>query len=262
VFATVHDITERKRAERELNAVAERLSESNTNLLEFSYLVSHDLQEPLNTVVSFSERLLAQAGTGSEPESRSLLELILRSAVRMRDLIRQILALSRVTTSGQPAAVVDLGAVVHEVLDDLSARLSGVGGQVELGLLPAVSADPLQMRQLFQNLIGNALKFHRPHVGPMVKVDLAEDNGFGPPPPGFRRILVEDDGIGFDPSLGQRLFLPFQRLHAEGAFEGSGIGLALCKRIVERHGGVIEASSKPGRGARFTFTLPAAPTDG
>jgi PAS domain S-box-containing protein len=261
IFATVLDLQERKRAERELHEAAERLSLSNLNLLEFSYLVSHDLQEPLLTIVSFAEALKRNPAALTEPEGQAQLERILRTAVRMRELIQRMLELTRITTAAQDSVPVDLGQVVREVLSDLGGRLTAVGGQVEVGVLPVVAGDPLQMRQLFQNLIGNALKFHWPHSAPLVKVDLGEDNGLGPPPAGFCRIQVEDDGIGFDPSLGDKLFQPFQRLHGEGGYEGTGIGLALCKRIVERHGGTIEAASKPGRGARFTFTLPLAPPE-
>ena len=173
----------------------------------------------------------------------------------MRTLIQEMLSLASVTTEARPFVAVDLGVVLREVLDDLRGRIEAVGGEVEVGSLPTVRADPVQMRQLLQNLIGNALKYHRPEESPLVKVDAADAQGAEPPPPGFCRIAVEDNGIGFDPALAGKLFQPFQRLHTDG-YEGTGLGLAICKRIVERHGGTIEAESRPGQGARFRVTLP------
>jgi signal transduction histidine kinase len=258
MIATVHDVQERRLAERELKDVAEQLSQSNTHLLELSYLASHDLQEPLFSIVALSERLWERLKPGSDEESRTNLRLIQRAATRMRTLIQEMLSLASVTTEARPFVAVDLGVVVQEVLGDLRGRIEAVGGEVEVGSLPTVRADPVQMRQLLQNLIGNALKFHRPEESPLVKVDTADAQGADLPPPGFCRIAVEDNGIGFDPALAGKLFQPFQRLHRGAGHEGSGVGLAICKRIVERHGGSIEAESRPGRGARFRVTLPLA----
>jgi PAS domain S-box-containing protein len=259
VFATVHDVHESRLAEQELKSIAEKLSMSNSNLLELAYLASHDLQEPVFSIVALSERLQEQLAPSLDTESRANLGLIHRAASRMMTLIQEMLSLVRVTTHVQPFVAVDLGLVVQEVLGDLRGRIESVGGQVEVGSLPTVYADPVQMRQLLQNLIGNALKFHRPEESPLVKVDAIDPAGAEAPAPALCRFVVEDNGIGFDPALAARLFQPFQRLHESGAFEGSGIGLAICKRILERHGGTIEAQSRPGRGARFIVTLPLAP---
>jgi signal transduction histidine kinase len=174
----------------------------------------------------------------------------------MATLIQAMLSLARVTTQGQPPVAIDMGSLVTDVLHDLSARMESVGGEVEVGNLPMVLGDPVQVRQLLQNLIGNALKFHRPEQSPLVRVDAAEASGEPTVPAGFCRIAVEDNGIGFDPSMAERMFQPFQRLHEKGGYEGSGIGLAICKRVVERHGGTIEARTRPDGGARFIFTLP------
>jgi len=259
VFATVHDVHDRKLAEQELKSVAHQLSHSTTNLLELAYLASHDLQEPANSILALSERIGERAAL--DAESRTNLELIHRAAARMTTLIQAMLSLARATTQAQPLVAIDLGGIVTEVLDDLSARMEASGGEVVVGNLPLVRGDPVQVRQLLQNLIGNALKFHRPEESPRVRVELAEALGEPPAPPGFCQIAVEDNGIGFDPALGGRLFQPFQRLHEMGGYEGSGIGLAICKRIVERHGGTITARTRPNGGARFVFTLPLPQAD-
>jgi signal transduction histidine kinase len=168
-----------------------------------------------------------------------------------------------VTTKGQRFTSVDLSAIVAEVLSDLEARVTQSGGTVDVGPLPTIEGDPLQMRQLFQNLIGNALKFNRPGVPPAVTVRavpwLAVPDGADPPAPhgaGYR-ITVADNGIGFEPEYAERVFEVFQRLHGRGEYEGTGIGLAICRKIAQRHGGDILARGQPGEGATFIIDLPA-----
>jgi signal transduction histidine kinase len=182
----------------------------------------------------------------------------------MRTLIDDLLTFSRVSTKVQPFAAVDLGEIVRDVVSDLETRVAQTGGRVDLGELPRIAADPMQMRQLFQNLIGNALKFARPGVPPEVTVRAAPWASLpveaDPPPPtgdGFR-ITVADNGIGFDPAYAERVFELFQRLHGRGEYEGTGIGLAIVRKIVQRHGGQINARSREGQGATFVIDLPAA----
>jgi signal transduction histidine kinase len=241
---------------------ADRLERSNQDLQEFAFVASHDLQEPLRKIRAFGERLASACGEGLSPEGKDYLRRMLNAAQRMAVLIGDLLTFSRVATRAQPPAPVDLGTSAHEVLSDLEARVEEVGGRVEIEDLPTVDADPTQIRQLFQNLIGNSLKFHRAGEPPVVKVHAGPPRDHrGPsiwsrPPRGFCQVTVEDNGIGFDPKYADRIFGPFQRLHGRGEYEGTGIGLAVCRKIVERHGGAIVATGTPGEGAAFTFILP------
>jgi signal transduction histidine kinase len=186
------------------------------------------------------------------------------AAERMQTLIDGLLSLSRVTTQGQNFVVVDLAGIAREVVSDLEVQIEKVGGRVEVGHLPAIQADPLQMRQLLQNLIANGLKFHRIEESPVVKVQGRFVHGREHRKPGVSvageqcRIIVEDNGIGFEQKHNERIFGVFQRLHPRDVFEGMGIGLALCRKIVERHGGTIAARSVPGQGSVFEILLPVA----
>jgi signal transduction histidine kinase len=183
----------------------------------------------------------------------------------MQKLIEDLLALSRVTTQAHPFAPVDLGEVAWEVVSDLEARIEQVGGQVEVSDLPTIEADRVQMRQLLQNLIGNALKFHKVGEAPVVRVcggpleELEKRDG-GAVDGGICRIEVEDNGIGFDEKYLEQIFVPFQRLHGRNTYEGTGMGLAMCRRVVERHDGRIVAKSAPGQGTTFVVTLPIRQT--
>jgi two-component system sensor kinase FixL len=227
------------------------LERSNRELQEFANIASHDLQEPLRKVTSFGERLAARAESALDEENRDYLQRMLRSAERMQGLIDSLLALSRVTTRGQPFTPTDLGAVASEVVEDLEVRIGDSNGRVEIGTLPTVDADPLQMRELFQNLIANGLKFHKSGSTPVIELDSR------PAPDGSWEIAVSDNGIGFDEKYLDRIFRPFQRLHARSEYEGSGIGLAVCRKIVQRHGGDITARSAPGKGSTFLVRLPS-----
>jgi light-regulated signal transduction histidine kinase (bacteriophytochrome) len=181
------------------------------------------------------------------------------AAGRMQTLINDLLTFSRVTTKAQPFVPVDLDKVLREVLSDLEVRLEQTHGKVEAGQFGTMDADPLQMRQLFQNLIGNALKFHKENESPVIRVQGCLLNSDSPP---RIEIKVADNGIGFEQKYADRIFGIFQRLHGRGQYEGTGVGLAICKKIVERHGGVIQAESKPGEGATFTVTLPVKHSNG
>ena len=246
----------------ELRAANARLELSNRELEQFAYVASHDLQEPLRKIQAFGDRLKIKAAPQLSDDARDYLARMQSAAGRMQTLINDLLAFSRVTSKAQPFVPVDLGQVAREVVADLEARIEQTGGRVELGLLPTVMADPLQMRQLFQNLLGNALKFHRAGVPPVVRVS-GEVTAALPPatqavltPEPYCRIAVADNGIGFDPKYGDRIFNVFQRLHGRGQYEGSGVGLAICRKIVERHAGTIAADSVPGEGTTFIVMLP------
>ncbi len=256
----LRDISSRKQAERYM-IERRALERSNRELEQFAYVASHDLQEPLRKIQAFGDRLRTKTGPLISDEGRDYLDRMLSAAQRMQTLINDLLTLSRVTTRGQPFVPVDLGQVAREVVQDLEALIDQTRGRVEIGQLPMVEADAVQMRQLLQNLIGNGLKFNRPDVPPVIKL-----TGSLAKPPRYLKgrlsdsacvIRVEDNGIGFDEKYRDRIFQPFQRLHGRNEYEGTGIGLTICLRIVERHGGAITAQSQPGTGSTFIIMLPA-----
>ncbi|MGI8955595.1 MAG: sensor histidine kinase [Chthoniobacterales bacterium] len=241
----------------DLGEANESLQRSNRELEQFASVASHDLQEPLRKIQAFGDRLQTRCAAELGEQGRDYLVRMLASATRMRSLIDALLSFSRITIKAQPFAPVDLAATADEVVSDLEDRIQRMGGRVEVGPLPSVEADPLQMRQLFQNLIGNGLKFARPDVPPVVKVmsrllNQSEENG----PIPRCEISVCDNGIGFEEVYLDRIFELFQRLHGRQEYEGTGMGLAICRKIVERHGGTITAQSSPGSGANFLVTLP------
>jgi PAS domain S-box-containing protein len=255
--ASNRDITDRKGAELALEKFASDLANSNKDLKDFAYMASHDLREPMVLIQAFSERLLKHCGADLSERGREYLNRIFASSSRMQMLINDILAYSRVTTNGQKVEDVELDKILGEVVDDLEMRINETGGAVHIDVEDRIKADPAQIRQLFQNLVANALKYHRPDVAPMVKVystnfTVHEEGGMHE----YCKITVEDNGIGFDQKLASQIFGLFQRLHAHNHYEGTGIGLAVCKRIVERHGGVVTVGSKPGVGSTFVVSLP------
>jgi light-regulated signal transduction histidine kinase (bacteriophytochrome) len=243
------ELEERKKIDAELRLLTERLRSSNHELESFAYVSSHDLQEPLRKIQAFGDRLKARCGDSLDEKSQDYLQRMLNAASRSQLLIDNLLTYSRVTSKAQPFIRVNLQEIVEGVLSDLEIRLEEVGGTVKVGTIPKIDADPSQMRQLFQNLLGNALKFSREGVPPVVKVTSALE--------GDRvRIEVADNGIGFDEKYRDRIFEVFQRLHGRSEYEGSGIGLSICRKIVERHGGSIMPYSKPNCGATFVILLP------
>ena len=261
MFAVAHDITERKRVEEELKDFAARLERSNTELQDFASVASHDLQEPLRKVQAFGDRLKAKCGDALDDDGRDYLQRMQNAAGRMQTLIDDLLAFSRVSSKAELFSAVNLRRVADEVLSDLETRVETTGGRVEIGELANIDADPTQMRQLLQNLIGNALKFHRSGVPPVVKINGQICHNLSAKmdetEPGATYCLtVEDNGIGFEDKYIDRIFKIFQRLHGRGEYEGTGIGLAVCRRIAERHGGSITAQSVPGEGTTFTVNLP------
>jgi signal transduction histidine kinase len=242
-----------------LRSYADRLEQSNKELQEFASVASHDLQEPLRKVQAFSDRLRRKYADKLDEQGLDHLGRIQNAAERMQKLINDLLTYSRVTTKAQPFAPVDLAVVVREVTVDLEARIESSGGRVEVEALPTIDADALQVRQLFQNLIGNALKYHRRGVQPLVKVSARPLLPEEPVPANgqaYVRIDVSDNGIGFEDQYKDRIFQMFQRLHGREEYEGTGVGLAVCRKIVDRHGGSITARGVPGDGATFELTLP------
>ena len=259
-FGTSTDIDERKGTEELLRSSTLMLVQSNRELEDFATVASHDLQEPLRKIHSFVGCLRDEQSEALNPEGRDYLDRIQSATARMTALIADLLEFSRVSSKGKPLIPVNLNDVIVGVVSDLEARLVQTGGRVEVSDLPTVASDQVQMRQLLQNLIGNALKFHRKDEAPVVRVsaeiiDSPDINGRAHTG-GACRIFVADNGIGFDEKYLDRVFTIFQRLHGRGAYEGTGIGLAVCRRIVERHGGTITARSKPGEGSTFIVTIP------
>ena len=243
------DIRERRRAVAELHATLVQLEQSNRELEDFAHVASHDLQEPLRKIQAFGDLLKTKHGEALQAQGRDYIERMQAAAKRMQVLINDLLSFSRVTTKTQPFVPVDLGAVAREVAHDLEMRTHEAGAEVIIGELPTIDADPLQMRQLLQNLASNALKFHRPGVPPRVEIRGAAGDGRA-------EITVSDNGIGFDEKYADRIFTMFERLHARSRYEGTGIGLAICRKIAHRHGGEITARSSVGEGSTFVVRLP------
>jgi PAS domain S-box-containing protein len=251
IISTIRDITGRRQSEERLRAVAADLARSNAELEQFAYVASHDLQEPLRMVAGYTQLLARRYAGRLDQDADEFIGFAVDGAKRMQDLINDLLTYSRVGTRAMQVRAVDTQEVVDTVLADLAAQIEEASASITCEDLPSVVADPTQLRQLFQNLIANAVKFHggRP---PTVRV-AAEAC-----PSGWR-FSVQDNGIGIEPQYLERIFVLFQRLHTRADYPGTGIGLAICKKIVERHGGTIGVDSEPGTGTTFWFTLPAEP---
>ncbi|GGL10191.1 hypothetical protein GCM10012284_51170 [Mangrovihabitans endophyticus] len=253
VVVSIVDISDRVRARRLLEAKNADLERSNRELRDFAYVASHDLQEPLRMVVSYTE-LLAQRYEGQiDDRADRYIGFIVDGGLRMRQLIKGLLVYSRAGTRDVDLKPADVSAIVGNVLRDLRQYIDEAGARVEVGELPAVTADATQLGQLFQNLISNAVKF-RGDAPPRIRIEAVEaDDGW--------QFSVADNGIGFDQEFAEQIFMMFRRLHSHGEYDGSGIGLAVVRRIVERHGGRIWCESKAGAGTTFFFTIPGASTD-
>ena len=256
------DITERKRAEDAINRKAAELARSNAELEQFAYVASHDLQEPLRKIQAFGDRLKTKCDAANLQDGRDFLERMQGAAARMQTLINDLLTFSRVISSSQPFTPVELTPIIKGVLSDLEVRIEQTKATVEVGELPTIDADTTQMRQLFQNLVGNALKFqpanHQPVIKISAKVIKSPFAGTPEEDPYAEQceITVEDNGIGFEEKYLDKIFAVFQRLHGRNEYEGTGVGLAVCRRITDRHGGTITARSKLGAGASFVVTVP------
>jgi PAS domain S-box-containing protein len=255
------DISVRKESEERLRLAAEQLRRSNLDLQDFASIASHDLQEPLRKIQAFGDRLKIKCAAGLGENGRDYLDRMQDAARRMQILLHDLLTLSRVTSKAQPFEPVDLRKVVEDVVSNLEVHIEQTGALVEIGRLPTIDADAAQMRQLFQNLISNALKFQREGTVPEVIIsakvlDNAESLPGAMPGEEICQIMVRDNGIGFDERYLDRIFQVFQRLHSRSEYEGTGIGLAVCRKIADRHGGTISAKSAEGDGATFIVTLP------
>ncbi len=249
LLTTLETLDERVRERTaELATAVAALERSNRELEQFAYVASHDLQEPLRMVRSFTELLARRYGEHFDDKADRWLGHIVDGAARMQGLIDALLDYSRVESHGRPAQEVDTGEVLDRVLRTLASRVEEAAAVVERGELPKVCADGLQLEQLLQNLLGNAIKY-RSEVAPRIRVEAVRvEAGW--------RFAVRDNGLGIAPRHSARVFEIFQRLHGRGEYRGTGIGLAIAKRIVERHGGQIGVDSELGRGSTFWFTLP------
>jgi PAS domain S-box-containing protein len=263
LFGITTDITDLKKTEGALRSSEEKLrlftsqlERSNRELQDFAYVASHDLQEPLRKIVVFGERLKEKSGEVLGTDGRDYLDRMQKAAARMQTLITDLLTFSRVTTKAQPFMPVNLAEVATGVVNDLEGRIELVKGRVEIGALPIIDAEPVQMRQLLQNLIGNALKFRRPDEPPVVKVEAQIILDTDTPDKKLCRLTVSDNCIGFDEKYLDRIFNVFQRLHTRNEYEGTGMGLAIVRKIALYHGGDITAKSKPGEGSTFILTIP------
>jgi PAS domain S-box-containing protein len=244
----------KQRAEQHVREYMVQLERSNGELERFASVASHDLQEPLRKIQAFSDRLRDRFKADLPETARDYLTRIQDAAKRMQDLINDLLMFSRLSVKKQTHSAVNLFKIARSVLSDLEVRLEEANGKVNIGPLPVIDADPLHMRQLFQNIIGNALKFARSEVPPIV--DISAELETPPAGPAMVRLRIEDNGIGIEPRYHERIFGIFERLHGREKYEGTGIGLAVCRKIVEQHNGSIQISSVVGEGTTFIIRLP------
>ncbi len=253
---TIQTLTE---SQIKLTAFAAKGEERNQELQDFIYIASHDLQEPLRKVMAFSERVKTRFGKQIDPDGLDYLERMQNATERMQALINDLLTYSRISTKAHEYILINLHEMLQGVISDLELRIEQNHGYIEIkNKLPSLEADTVQIRQLFQNLIGNALKFHKPEVPPVVQISaksISED-GIS-----YYQITVADNGIGIADRDFERIFGVFQRLHGKDEYEGTGVGLAICKKIVERHGGKIKVESRLNEGSRFIVTLPVKPVN-
>jgi PAS domain S-box-containing protein len=246
------ELSQQKEAERALEQYAARLEESNRNLEQFAYAASHDLQEPLRKIQSFGEILNQRVAHKLDADEADILARVRTSAKRLQVMIDSLLSLSRISSRTRTFSRIDTNALVQEVLADLEISIHTHHARVRVDSIPDLYGDPSQIHQLLQNLIGNAIKFHLPSKPPQVTVSGSSVSDTQV------EIRVQDDGIGFSTAHLERMFRPFERLQPRSEFEGVGMGLAICSRIVERHAGTITAQSEPGKGSTFIVTLPKA----
>jgi PAS domain S-box-containing protein len=248
-IAFIRDITEQKKNQLELENKRIQLEQSNQQLEQYAWLASHDLKEPLRKIITYSDLLLTRHAKDLTETVAHHLRKINESTKRMGGLIEAILEYSNISETKELLVPTDLNLVVEEVLSDLEILIANKKGKVLVGKLPKIPAIRIQMQQLFQNIITNALKYKKHNVDPVIEIQsVEEDNHY--------RITIADNGIGFDNQYAEKIFVVFQRLHSGEKQEGTGIGLAICKKIVERHKGSIKAISRNGEGSVFEILLP------
>jgi len=255
----LHDLTAQKAAEEKNRRYAKELERSNRELQDFAYVSSHDLQEPLRKIRAFGDRVQKKEKDNLSEKGADYLNRMVNAAERMQKLINDLLSFSRISTHAKNFVQVNLNEVVQGVLSDLEVSIEENHAKIELSDLPTIDAEPFQMRQLFQNLIGNAIKFKKPDADPVINVyaEVKSQDAYDPTVTGqdFVKIFIKDNGIGFDDQYKDKIFQIFQRLEGR-KYEGSGIGLSICKRIATRHGGDIEVESELNKGTTFIITLP------
>lgn len=227
------------------------LRAANEALQQFAYTASHDLREPLNKVISFGDRLSTKYGDRLDDDGRQYLEIMRNAAFRMRALVDDILVYARSDQEESPQTSCQLGVIAAEALSDLDCQIQDAKADISMGTLPTIKGHPRRMRQLLQNLISNAVKFRRPDVPCQVRIrgDVVD---------GWAVITIQDNGIGIDPQYFDKIFQAFTRLHTRFEYPGTGIGLAMCRKIVAFHGGTIEVQSEQGKGSTFTVRLPVS----
>jgi two-component system, chemotaxis family, sensor kinase Cph1 len=248
IFGMVEDVTESRKAEEQLARYTEELERSNTELEQFAYVASHDLQEPLRVVTSYLQLLERRCGGELGEDASRYIERTVGGSERMKILIDDLLAYSRVTSRGKEPESISSSEALDHALDNLKMAIEESGARVTRDKMPEVRADATQLTQIFQNLVGNAMKFHT-ETAPQVHIGAEERDGEWV-------FSVRDNGIGIEPQYIERIFRIFQRLHTRSEYSGTGIGLAICKKIAERHGGRIWVESEPEKGSTFYFTIP------
>jgi signal transduction histidine kinase len=260
-----NEIKERKNSEDKINdlnkkllANIESLEAANKELDRFAFMASHDMQEPLRKIRTFSDLLSIKHKDQLNDDAHSKIKIIQKAAERMQGLIKDILTFSKVSNETEPFVKTDLNTLVHEVIDELESAVREKDAKIDLSTLPAIPVNPVLMKSLFLNLIGNAMKYSKPDVAPEIRIycdniDTDKKNGHTR----YYRIFIKDNGIGFDQKYAEQIFDMFKRLHVHTEYEGTGIGLALCKQIMEKHNGYINAVSAENEGATFIISLPA-----
>ena len=255
-------VLEKEKFQKILENKVKELDRSNKELEEFAYIASHDLQEPLRKITSFSERLKEKLPANLEPEVQLYLNRMLAATDNMRTLIDNLLEFSRTSRISEPFVKTDLNNIISEVRADLELKIEETSTNIKTDILPIVDAIPMQMRQLFTNLFTNAIKFKGEASTPEIEIkssaltDEDKEANHLRQNTNYYRIIVKDHGIGFDQEFSMKIFQIFQRLHGKAEYPGSGIGLAICKKIVENHSGRIFAQSEPEKGAEFFILLP------
>ena len=260
-LGTARDITKEKNFERELQKTIKDLNRSNSDLEEFAYIASHDMQEPLRKITTFSSRLSERFSVQLDKEGKMYIDRIDASAHNMRLLIENLLEISRTARSKQPFIETSLSEILRATIVDLELIVEEFNVDLNISKLPAIECAPSQIQQLFNNILSNAIKFRKENVRPVInisstEVTKAEKEKYLLPEKTFYKIKIEDNGIGFEEEYSEKVFQIFQRLHGKAEYPGSGIGLAICKKIVEKHNGIIFAESVVGKGTSFFILLP------